>query len=591
MQKAILHRGPDDQGILIDPHGHWGLAHTRLSILDLSAFGRQPMSTPDGKFHLVFNGEIYNFRDLRDRLEKSGHHFTSGTDTEVLLELLARDGHSVLPRLRGMYAFGLLRAEDGHVLLARDSFGIKPLYTAIGPDGELIFASEVRAILASGRIARKINPTGMDGYLRTGSLPQPHSLVQGTYQQHAGTWSEYLPHQAQPGSHLPAKAYFQIGFGARPIPASPQEILAQVRQSLEDTLEAHFVSDVPVGLFLSGGIDSTALAALTAASGRKGLRSYSLGYRESQYDESALTRRVARRFGMDHHFLRLGPDNGRELFQGYLDSLDQPTYDGFNTYCVSSLAARDGTKVVLSGLGGDEVFGGYGSFYRVPELYQLALRYGPRPVLGRLFQSLPSSRIRRMAELWTTPATLERTFSNFRGNFTARESAYLAKRLGVEGPAWDPVADLYGSDGQIDRARFPSDVDAVGYFELARYMRQQLLKDSDVLSMTHGLELRVPLVDTGLFGTIHDLPSAVRYQPGKNLLVSAVPEIPEYVWNHPKVGFSLPVDRWMKGPWLDLFQDVPRQFPWALLSPWYRIWSLKTLTHWLEHNGFETASQ
>jgi asparagine synthase (glutamine-hydrolysing) len=586
MQKALGHRGPDDRGLLTDPQGRWGLAHTRLSIIDLSPCGRQPMTSADGQWHLVFNGEIYNYRDLRFSLEKAGHRFRSTSDTEVLLETLVREGPAALEKFRGMFALGLLHAEDGRVLLARDTFGIKPLYTAIGPDGELIFASEVRAILASGRIPKKINPAGIDGYLRTGSLPYPHSVVAGIHQHRSGTWAEYVPGAARPGDLLPVTYFRKISFPAEARPPSGPELLQRVRAALEQSLEAHFVSDVPVGLFLSGGIDSTAVAALAAASGRKGLRSYSLGYREGDHDESGLTRRVARRFGMEHHLLRLDADNSRELFHRYLDSMDQPTLDGFNTFCVSSLAAADGTKVVLSGLGGDELFGGYGSFYRVPEITRWARRYRSRPRLGTGFQQLPSARLRRVGEMLSGPASLEQSFVSYRGNFAREESAKLRRRLGADGVAWNLQADIYGVDGGIDRTRFPTDTDVVGYLELSRYMKKQLLKDSDVFSMTHGLELRVPLVDTGLFSAVQGLPAAVRYQNGKKLFVSAVPEIPDYVWNHPKQGFTVPVDRWMRGPWRDLFADTRRRFQGALLEPSYRLWSLKTLTYWLNKHGF-----
>jgi len=289
---------------------------------------------------------------------------------------------------------------------------------------------------------------------------------------------------------------------------------------------------------------------------------------------------------MEHHLLRLDPDNARELFLRYLDTMDQPTLDGFNTFCVSSLAAEDGAKVVLSGLGGDELFGGYGSFYRVPDLQRRACRYGPQPRLGAMLEKVPSARFRRLGEILGAPATIEQAFASFRGNFTGQEAARIRAELGVDGPGWDVRADILAADGTIDRTRFPTDTDIVGYLELSRYMRHQLLKDSDVFSMTHGLELRVPLVDTELFSAIAGLPASVRYQPGKRLMVSSVLEIPEYVFSHPKKGFTLPVESWMQGPWRDLFADARRRFRGALLEPSYRLWSLKTLSHWLEKHGF-----
>ena len=207
-----------------------------------------------------------------------------------------------------------------------------------------------------------------------------------------------------------------------------------------------------------------------------------------------------------------------------------------------------------------------------------------------MLEKVPSARFRRVGEILGTPASIEQSFASFRGNFTAREAGRIRAGLGVDGPGWDVQADILAADGTIDRTRFPTDTDIVGYLELSRYMRHQLLKDSDVFSMSHGLELRVPLVDTGLFSAFAGLPAGVRYQQGKKLLVSSVLEIPEYVFSHPKKGFTLPVETWMQGPWRDLFADTRRRFRGALLEPSYRLWSLKTLTYWLNKHGFESGS-
>ena len=590
MQKALGHRGPDDRGILLDPKARWGLAHTRLSILDLSPCGRQPMTSADGKWHLVFNGEIYNYRTFLPGLEKAGHRFRSSGDSEVLLETLVREGMQALPKFRGMFAFALLQAESGQVWLGRDTLGVKPLYSAIGPDGELVFASEIRAVLASGRVAREISADGLDGYLRSGSLPRPLTLVQGIYQHRSGTWSHYGSGPSAPGSCLETNFFRKVGFERDVKAETDCQPVKETRRALEDSLEAHFISDVPVGLFLSGGIDSTALAALAHATGRRGLQSYSLGFREGNHDESALTRRVARRFGMDHHLLRIDAENGRELFAGYLEAMDQPTVDGFNTYCVSKLAADKGAKVVLSGLGGDELFGGYRSFYSIPRIRQWSSQNRlPRPITA-ILQAFPGSRSRRLAEILSEKPSFEQAFLGFRGNFTGPESAGLVQKIAGRKGRWDIRADLYRQDGEIDRLRFPTDSDVVGYLELSRYMRHQLLKDSDVFSMTHGLELRVPFVDMGLLDAIRGFPSSVRYQPGKRLLTEAVPEIPDYVHQHPKRGFTLPLEKWVYGPWRDMFADTEKHFPVSILRPWGRLWSLKVLGYWMEKHGFATGS-
>ena len=567
-----MHRGPDaagcwqEQGIT--------LVHRRLAILDTSALGQQPMASACGRWRLVFNGEIYNYRELRRHLEALGHRFRSSGDTEVLLQLLIRYGTAALGRLRGMYAFCLWDAQERSALLARDPYGIKPLYLHHGPGGSVVFASELRAVLASGLVPRRLDPKGLAAFLQHGSLPADLTLVENVQALPPG-WLATWRH-----GRLQLLPHWRPSFQTDVYRNAAQQI-ALTREALQDSITLHLRSDVPVGLFLSGGRDSASILALAAG----GVHSLSIGFAETGYDESLEAAALARAFGSVHQRLLLGSSDAASLLPGFLSAVDQPSVDGFNTYCVSALAAAEGLKVVLSGLGGDELFGGYPSFQRVPRAVAIQRCLGPAaPWCGRRLQAWRlDAKVQRLAAGLQGPACVPGAHQVLRGLFAPVEIQRLMCAWGLPlspPPPWpDPLPAA-------------SPLDQVAWLESSVYMGDQLLRDSDTFSMAHGLELRVPFVDSQLFRSLAPIPASCRLAPGKGLLRAAIPELEPYLARKPKQGFSLPFPQWFSsGPLADTLQQrLPPLPPGVDQRPWARRWGLMVLNHWLDrHLGLTLA--
>lgn len=573
MRDALRHRGPDDSGLWQSPSGAAGFAHTRLAVLDLTPAGRQPMSTPDGRFTIAFNGEIYNFRELRDELEEQGIRFQTRTDTEVVLWAYCVRGESCVAQLRGMFAFALWDERERTCLFARDRFGLKPLYYRAG-DGPLVFASEVRAIVASGLVARELDPQGVYGYFRSGSVPEPHTLLRDVRCVEAGhtvCWRD---------GRVAARRYWDLCFGPSAAATVPDPVAA-TRAALLDSVAHHFVSDVPVGVFLSGGIDSTALVALARSLGRSDLHTVSMTLPGSPDDEGEAARRTAAHFGTLHEEWPMDAVRGREMFGRFLEAADQPSIDGLNTFVISGFARERGLKVALSGLGADELFGGYRSFRDVPRIARwdrwLSAAGPVRSRLGRTVERLaPGPRSRRVGDMLGRPAQLQATWSMFRGIFTHAESLTLAERYAA-GAAGEPLEGAVCDTPVSD----PTAADAVSRLELTRYMRNQLLRDSDVMSMAWGLELRAPFLDAGLVDTLSRIPAAIRLRAGKRLLLDAVPEVPHWVACPPKRCFQFPLQQWLGAEWQDVFADVDRSAP-VPTETWYRKWCICAFDRWLE---------
>jgi asparagine synthase (glutamine-hydrolysing) len=573
MNAAMKHRGPDDEGVWISPSGTSGLAHVRLSILDLSSAGHQPMSTADGGLHITFNGEIYNFRELRSELEREGMTFATHTDTEVLLRLYQKEGEAMLARLRGMFAFAIWDERRQRCFLARDPMGIKPLYyTQRG--GRLAFASELRPLQQVGLTTREIDPAALMRYFKTGSVAEPQTLLMDVHCLEAG---HYLQWEA---GRLAKRRYWQVEFHSEAMTA--EQAVSEVRAALLDTTRAHFVSDVPVGIFLSGGIDSTALAALARAVGQQDIATFSIGVDDLSLDESSAARRTAEHFGTRHEEMRLDGETARHEFTRFLRAMDQPSIDGFNTHTVAAFARERGMKVVLSGLGGDEMFGGYKSFDAVPRLAAgaRAARFLPgiTQASGWLLERYsPANRVRRIGSLLKSPGGIRDAYGCFRGIFSIYEARLLAASYLHCSPR-----DIHSAPQHDLLATNPRD--AVSECELRFYMRNQLLKDSDVMSMAHGLELRVPWVDQTFFGRVSRVPAALRLRSGKQMLLDAVPEIPSWVSQAPKRGFVFPFEKWLGQGWGEAFARATARAPFKNPT-WYQRWSIFMLDTWLERHG------
>ena len=585
VRPAIAHRGPDDAGAW--QNATTCLVQTRLAILDLSPGGHQPMASPCGRWHLVFNGEIYNHASLRQRLEAEGERFQGSSDTEVLLRWMVRRGRSGLADLRGMYAFCLVDTRDGSALLARDPHGIKPLYIWQGPAGELAFASELRALLASGRIPRRPDPEAIAAYLASGSVPEPATLVAGVARLEAGHWlhwkegaSRIEPWWPLPESLLTGRN--REGFD-RPAPIHDREAaLALTRSALKDSVAAHMVSDVPVGLFLSAGLDSAALLALAPP----GLHTFTIGFADpgsEGFDESEPAAQIAALFGAEHTALSLRADQARSWLPHFLSSQDQPSIDGFNTWCVSRLASERGLKVALSGLGGDELFGGYPSFRKVPRLYRWRRRLGPLgPLAAAALSRSPGGseqKRQRLAELLRGAPSLQAAHRCLRGQFTTPEVGALMRHWGLPIPQ-----SLLARAGNEDPPDGLDPTDGVAWLEGCRYLRNQLLPDSDGMAMATALELRLPYVDATLQGQLAPIVPSIRLAPGKALLQASLPELPGWFTNRPKQGFRFPFQLWLDDPQSPLALRVPSTPAGLDLRPWYRRWNLMVLESWLRHH-------
>jgi asparagine synthase (glutamine-hydrolysing) len=548
MNGRLTHRGPDSDGVFED--GGVALAMRRLSIIDLE-HGDQPISSEDGGVTVVQNGEIYNYRELRRELETRGHRFATASDTEVLVHLYEEHGDGFVERLRGMFAIALWDGRERRLLLARDRFGIKPLYYR-DVDGTLGFASELKALMLQPGFSREIDPSAVAAYLAFNSIPAPLTIFAEARKLPPGTLAVWRD------GDLTQTRYARPA----PVPAAEarrgptDELAGELRETLRDSVRAHLVADVPVGVLLSGGVDSAGLTALAAGEAGEGVKTFSVGFEESSFDELERARLVAGRYATDHHEIVLRPD-AVELLPKLVEAFDEPFGDSsaLPTYLVSELAAGE-VKVALSGEGGDELFGGYYTYVAdllAPRLGRLAALAAP------LIEALPSSdskvsfdyKAKRFARAARLPP-LERHHA-WKEIFSVEQSAAL---LGARDPGWDPV-DLYReryaeTAGAEPLARL-QDVD------LGIYLVDDLLVKTDRSSMAHSLELRVPFLDTEVASFALGLatPQKVRGLAKKRLLRRALaPLLPRQVLRGPKQGFSVPVAAWLRGPLQGFAREV-----------------------------------
>ena len=536
--RTLAHRGPDDDGtVIIDGSSaeqcQIGFAHTRLSIIDLSPLGHQPMQDPSTGNWIVFNGEIYNFRELRRDLSEKGAEFRSESDTEVVLAAYRVWGEECLLRLRGMFAFALWDAQRKRLLLARDPMGIKPLYYHQS-ERNFLFASEVRTLLQTGLVQRRVDSTGALSYLAFGSVYEPWTIVEGVRAVppgHVLTWEQGSVNVREYWSILPG-ASGRVGED-QPVVDGAQKLLGELDpfdvqpsrngggtgrlpEILRESVLSHLVSDVPVGVFLSGGIDSSSLVAIMHRNGVRA-NSFSLVFREEEFNEAPYSRTVARCFDTEHLEIPVSQRDTLALLPEALRAMDQPTMDGINTYLVSAKARAAGVKVALTGLGADEMFAGYSNFRRVPKMERVAARLNRVPTLAR--RTLAASvamlagnndRNRKLAELVGAEESFVHPYFLVRELFAGAEQRALfpSDKYEVAKRTLDDV--LCAS---IARASTFDPVNRVSYLESHWYMRNTLLRDSDFMSMAHGLELRVPFLDRALVEACFRIPGKLAEEP------------------------------------------------------------------------------
>lgn len=547
MREHMMQRGPDGAGLWVSDDQRVGLAHRRLAIIDLTADGAQPMATADGRFQIVFNGEIYNYLELRTQLQSQGVVFKSQTDTEVLLQLYARHGAGMCNQLRGMYAFAIWDTLEQSLFLARDPFGIKPLY--IADDGRTLrFASQVKALLAGGAVPSARDPQGEYGYWVWGHVPEPHTLYAAISAFKPGTWLKIGRNgQVQDGQFDSVADMLQ---GDTP-PATPY---ADLRAALLDSVRHHLIADVPVGVFLSSGIDSATLAALAAECGGT-LRTVTLGfeeYRGTVADETPLAEQVAKQYGAQHHTVWIGRKEFATAFDEFMQAMDQPSIDGLNTWLVSKAAAQVGLKVAISGLGGDEIFGGYPSFKQLPKIRRIAKPFAAIPGLGKMLRQLSAPLVGRLtspkyAGLLEYGSTLEGAYllrRAMRMPWEVVDSSWRAKCGNSDALALETLSHFELSE--VIHSSPSSAFAQISHLECTRYMRNQLLRDSDWASMAHSIELRVPLVDTELTRYVSQHRRQGNELSKQDLAACARPLLPQALTQRPKTGFTVPVRDWMQ---------------------------------------------
>lgn len=617
---ALAHRGPDDEGQnLLRLPGEEDrsllLVHRRLSIIDTSPEGHQPMLDPDTDNRIVYNGEIYNFKMLRIGLERTGVRFRSRSDTEVLLRGYGARGLKILDELHGMYAFAIWDERKRELVLAVDHMGIKPLYYWMGSNRAFLFASELRAILASNLVPRRVDPVALEGYLSYGAVQGPHTIIEGVRILPPGSYLRVQADGRVDGPHeywrpqFPPADYEPVQRG--------EDVVAEVRALLDQVVAEHLVSDVPLGVFLSGGIDSSSVLA-SASAGSRSLKTFSIGFAEQEFSEAVYSREMATRYGSQHTEICLSEGDLLKMLPGALNALDQPTLDGTNVYVISCAVRDAGVTVVLSGQGGDEIFGGYPTFRQVEQAGRWRKRLAVVPCLawagGAMLWNVLQSRRRvipdKVGQWLSGDGSAVTTYCLLRQVFppsTRRALFPGAHRVSPEGLPVNLAQFLR------DRVESLDSFNLVSLLECRTYLGNMLLRDGDVMSMAHSLEVRVPFLDRRLVEMVSKLPGRSKLDgplPKALLLKAMGDRLPASIYQRPKQGFTFPWSHWLRQdlrPMADEALNDRTAFvklgmdPNAVLAlwrafmagrpgiTWSRIWTLIVLREWTNRHGATLA--
>jgi asparagine synthase (glutamine-hydrolysing) len=609
MISALGHRGPDGQGsapLRCGGQTAGWFGHKRLAILDLSKAGHQPMSTDDGRFTITYNGEVFNFREVREKLERAGEHFISRSDTEVILKAFRAWGEKCLHELRGMFAIAIWDAKLGRLFLARDRLGIKPLYYHAA-NGHFFFASELRALLACGQLPRHLNAEGILDYLRFGSVSDPDTMIEGAMALLPGHYLIWEKGSLQDVEYWEIPCFSQASPSTGKAEKPGEDTVAELRSVLWEAARQRLVSDVPIGVFLSGGVDSSALVGMLSSESADPVNTFSLVFRECDFDEAVYSRAVASHFGTHHHELVLSQHDALVAIPDAIRAMDQPSVDGINTYIISQEARRAGIRVALTGLGGDEIFGGYSSFKTVPSMERFVQSWSrvPKSVRGCLSASLShllpdGERNHKIKALLQENGHAVHPYALSRMLFVPDRIKRLSRVSGETVSGGRALARTLAAASNFDP------INRVSYLELRNYMANTLLRDADCMSMAHGLELRVPFIDHKLVEFLFTIPGAFKIggQIAKPLLVQVTAGLlPEMIVRRRKRGFTLPFQHWLrdelrpevettfrkeKSPLADFvdlagMREVWREFLGGHTS-WTRPWALFVLHRWCEVN-------
>jgi len=608
MNHALRHRGPNDEGVFIAEK--IALGHRRLSIIDLSSSGHQPMKSFNGRYQIVYNGELYNYKELRLELSRvvsgsgsSTYFFQTQTDTEVIIAAYARWGVDCMNHFNGMFAFAIWDTEKSELFITRDRLGIKPLYYSFVND-VFLFSSEVRALLASKMIPRKIDENSLVDYFRYQTVHAPNTIVKGVKMLMPGYYikasnkkvtthkywnlTENLSHDSEGKSYM--------------------EVCRDVNNLLTKSVEMRMIADVPFGAFLSGGIDSTAIVGLMNKVSSEKVKTFSITFDESTYSEASYAQMVAKKFSTDHHEIRLKPKDFLHELPESLKSMDHPTGDGVNTYVVSKATKNAGITMALSGLGGDELFGGYDVFKRAIEINNKRwMNYCPlllRKLVGNTLKSIrPGISSDKIAEF------IRRPDLNFNSFYTLSRQVLLDNQIkGILKIDSLPANMFSEIIEQPSLYHLSSQISQVSIAEISTYMQNVLLRDSDQMSMAHALEVRVPFIDYKLVEYVLGIKDDYKsLESPKKLLVDSLGELlPKEIVNRKKMGFSFPWEVWLKNEIKDFCEDrIVSLSKRELMNQkgvlnlwnsflkgnphvtWSRVWHLVVLENWLLENNIE----
>ncbi|MBT3510333.1 MAG: asparagine synthase (glutamine-hydrolyzing) [Nitrospina sp.] len=602
MLDALRHRGPDDRGeerieVANGPTLHLG--HQRFSIIDLTQAGHQPMANDDESVWVSTNSEIYNYKELRNELAGK-FQFHSESDTEVLLRAYENWGVQCLDKLLGMFSFAIWDSEKEALFIARDRLGIKPLYYNI-QGKQFAFASELRSLLTSGLIQKSINPSGLYNYLSFGHSSAPETLIDSVRELKAG---HYL--WIDKNGNWQEKEYWNP-FNKNIAPAP--DIQEQTKAIIEEAINCRRASDVPLGAFLSGGIDSSVVVGNLAKFSDDPISTLTIGFAEKQFDESQFSQEIADRFKTNHQIMRLDEDQLLQTLPSSLSAMDQPTIDGINTYLISRSAHEAGLKVVLSGLGGDELFGGYPSFHLIPKLLQRK----------KLMKAIPQSLARwgiGLTKGLFSPTQAMKLDHWVQGKLSGAHEYFLIRALFCQEPVLALFADRAQAQIEIEKGfqrslRLTENgtdlFNQISFLETFHYLQNMLLRDTDMMSMAHPLEVRVPFMDHRLVELMFQTPGKEkdsRESYAKPLLVDCMKSlVPDSVSRRKKMGFTFPFEMWMRGalrPEIETVLLSPMQQLEGLLSQkavemvwndflsgqvsWSRPWALYVLKSWVNKN-------
>lgn len=609
MRDVMIHGGPDDSGIYLNQNKTVALANRRLSIIDLSYSGHQPMSNKAKNIWITYNGEIYNFQELKNELVNRGYSFYSKTDTEVLINGYEEWGiEGLLLRLRGMFAFAIYDLRQNisstRLILARDRIGIKPLYYYRDKE-KFIFASEVKAIIKSRLLANEINSEAIVRFLQLGSVPTPLTTIKNVFSLPAGHY------MIVDENICSIKQYWDLlNYLKSSDTTSFEESLAYTKVLLQESTKLHLISDAPLGVFLSGGVDSSSLVAIASHFQDKPLKTLSIIFEDKRYDETPYSREIANLYKTEHHEVLLKQDDFFEELPQIFEAMDQPTIDGVNTYFVSKAAKEIGLKVVLSGIGGDEVFLGYDYFKRINSLRmsQMVLKGLPsfmRKVLinGCLsIEEFIGEKVNNKLSYMIEPSA-KNNYLLFRGLFTPNEIHNL---IGVDCKELEALNIFPQLTSETNNYLATlSIIQAFSFFDFKHYLQNQLLKDADFMGMRHSIEIRVPFLDHMLLEKVISFNSHVKLRNGKNkpLLVKAMEgDLPKSVYNRKKMGFVFPFGEWINGNWKDIKDiclsndDFNYKFVQKIWGDfrkgkmhWSRVWALVVLSY-LKSNAKQGVS-